>query len=1260
MQTVPLSETLQTVSFYPDDTVETVSRWIAAAAESHPARLFLEANTVLPKDYYSSNPKAWSELFFRLSYDGESVNPDALRTYLAGRVPAAQVAIRAIPKEEWDLHGGDLETLFASKDAIHEWRIVGVPADESLVLPLPPRNVPVPPSRIPIRKESSLFETMHPYQVTGFRATPAPADVAEPIKLLYYPLLVADTPPNVDALLPIMEKARADLQALLALPAPPPESVHVVRAKWYVPLIETRFPSARNRFEQIFYGSTMSKKTPYVGFFTAKTEKMRSKFFVESPENKVPWLEEDLVRSWFLRTQPQRRRPTLLFYRGTERTSFDRIAITETDIILQSERPKSSKDTVEELRNKLMEWFASLDAVTPFVDPSDMVSSRWELSDVSLVASYGSDIHSFDLRKLPCLQTLFGHQDNQFRLLRAEIDTVSPDVLQAYQLVQQDESMTADALSATLSISLERAEQILAEIRSEENTSLDRYLRAYPTLQFSERDVGIRFVTNPERTLRYANILRYVLTTDLPEFCPIAPDVVPQAVAVLEQADGDDDFGLLGEFLEGEGEPEPVAPVAEVGTQKQKVSTKPKGTYNYFNRRLEVFDSNTFDQSFYNRDCDKPRQAVVLTAKDKARIAAKSGEKYTYADASKEETMELTDPDGTVICPPYWCMRDELPLRENQLEERDGEPCCPVCKGKVRPNDSVDPTEYTVIRRDTAAKYPDYLKRESTINKRKIPCCYMSPRDDSKVMAPKEDDTYILRETIAPVPPLRWAFLSTEMAAKLHVVTNYDTTVDKNRLLFGKEDVFRIGLGRPSKTLPTLFGTTKKIPSPREARTNVIRCSFFRTRTSSGEGESTIDRLVDKVDADFRNNRLTFLEELEYTTSFLKCEVILVDSKTSEVLCGFWKETVGADRFTIAVIDTDILGTVKRTRVGKSTYKTLYQVDLRNTSFGTKAWPYLVKLHDEACATNLPTLDDALQDVRLAGKKDYQVVLDPFDRIQAVFLPAQVMFPVVPTTARPLPGVVVRSGFADIRTEELPTRETARTMLNASAHAGFHVKREHRNADNEWVEFELASGFRVPFQPVRDDSEGPATEVLETVRKATEEVVVSGVPNAQDAKTANEISYESELFEFLLYSLAEDIRLDEQGNPYNAAHAALRTSIEERSQTMYRDIRTWFQKNAYADATKSPVAFINKVRTPCGQFTEKDTCNKSSLCGWRKDDCKIRVKSSVNSDSLIKQLAKTLRDNDKKRALVLDARLSPFFSTILYLEMPNELFTASV
>jgi hypothetical protein len=69
MKTVPVFGTLQPVRFYEDDSIETVRQIVALHVASHPDRLFIEAKTNLPKDYYSTNPIHWTNLFLRLSLD---------------------------------------------------------------------------------------------------------------------------------------------------------------------------------------------------------------------------------------------------------------------------------------------------------------------------------------------------------------------------------------------------------------------------------------------------------------------------------------------------------------------------------------------------------------------------------------------------------------------------------------------------------------------------------------------------------------------------------------------------------------------------------------------------------------------------------------------------------------------------------------------------------------------------------------------------------------------------------------------------------------------------------------------------------------------------------------------------------------------------------------------------------------------------------------------------------------------------------------
>ena len=1266
MQTIPISGTGRSVSFYPDDTIELVRQSIALVAGTHPDRLFMEVKETLPKDYYSTNPKHWSELFFRMSYDGERIRPEVLKTYVTQKRPGVTLVEREVTKEEWEAYDEALKPIFDPDTDFDEWRILGVDPTRSFVLPLPPKDIKDLPERVrPFPQTQSLFETFHAYPVSEVRIALIPESPSTLVSLNYFPRFRPDTPNDIRSLESTLDASRKHLGRLLALPAPPPEKLSIVRAKWYIPLVSTRIPAPRTRFEQIFYGLTVSKTTPYVGYFTAKTETMRHKFYVENPKEKKPILNVPMWKGWLSSTMPQRRRPTLLLYRGSSRTSFDRIAITDKDITVDVRREKDSKESLEDLRASLDAWLQSLDAVVPFLTLSDLDAPRWDLSDLSAVAVYAKDVTEFDMRRFPCLQSLFGVQNDTFRLLRAELFSaadIPADEIRAFQILTQDDAeRTPEYLAEQMGIPMGRATDLLATLaRRIDEVNYEKTLKAYPTVKFSSREVILKFVSNLDRTLQYANLLRYVLTSedsDLEDVCPrrmekvAATVVIPQKeIQLAAEDEADDDFNALLGFAPGEEEEAPAEAVVEApAAKKVRVASRSMGTYNYFNNRVRAFDPDTFDQSIYPSKCDKPKQVVVLTPADKARV----GPTYDYSEAPDTQKLELNDPDGTAICPPYWCMRDEIPLREDQLVTTDdGVLQCPVCGGKVRTGDNLDTVEFSVIKRDTAALYPDYMKQMSTINKRGIPCCYQKPRSSVAVLAPKDADaSYVLDESSSNLGPLRFAYLSEDLVSRIGVTPDYAKSVKGGRLTMDGEDVFRVGLGRPSKTLPVLLSDTTPIQRPRDAKDNVIRCSFFRTWTGRGPGDTPTDQIVASIDQAYQHGELSLLDELEYVTTFLKCEVIRIDVETGQVLCGFWSDTVLPGSRTIALLGKDILANVSR-RKDKKSYKLGYSADLRKGPFAAKTLPLLRERHVRACAINAPTVADAIQELQLKGKTSYEVILDPFQRIQAVFVPGDVLLPVQPTSLKPDEGVPVRSSYSDVRPDELPTGETLRAFLADVRKDTFKVQAALQDVSGRVVELELKSGFRAPIQPEDATEAAAPREVVQTVQTGTEAALVSGQPNATDLKMAQEIAYASEIYEFLLFSLSKDIQSDD--------YTGLRRSIETKSPTLLKDLEKWFKAEAYEDSTKSAAEFVNKVRTPCGQYTSKDSCNASSLCGWHKNDCKIRVKPVVDKAAVLKRIAKTLRENDKQRALVLDGRMSPFFSTILYLEMPHELITTTI
>ena len=1277
-KTVPVAGTGSSVTFFEDDSLETVRQHIAVAVNSHPDRLFIEVHVQLPEQHYE-DPRNWDALFMRMSVDGLRIDQELFKYYLEHIHAGTGVKEARYSREDWNGRPAALEALYKPGAGFSEWRVFGVAGERSIILPRPPKEFAFASTRIPVGNMQLLFESVYS-DVGEFRATEMSPEMSPTVKRVYFPLFREDTPSRLtDSAVRSLRTNAEQLTRLLGLSVPEPRHPAILRAKWYLPLVETSFTAPRARFEQMFYGLTLSKETPYVGFFTSKQEKTRHKFYVKDPNNKVPSLDVAMWKAWTSTTLPQRRLPTLLLYRGSSRTSFDRIAITPRDIQFTIVRGKESKKSLDTIREDLYEWFKTLDGVMPFIEMRDLDESRWELQDMSVLGTYPTEVTEFDMRRFPCLQTLFSYQDETFRLLRADrlAENFTPLQVQAFQALQEADVPSAQTLTE-IGISQEDAESMFRTfLNLGDDLDLERVLKGFPTLRFSNKEVILSAVTTVERALKYASILRHVLTApeddaEVNAVCPRRVEAVeavaaaPQPVAVhAGEFDVDDDFlADLGLGAPADAAPEvvPEAAPAEAPKKRVRVADKNKSTYNYFNKRLQDFDPETFDSTLYPSKCDKNKQVVVLTPEDEARIPAEYNPR-NYPETERQTKVKeanrdqdgiddynvhiipLTNREGIATCPQYWCIKDEIPLREDQLVNG----ACPVCKGKVRTGKDEDITEFSVMKRDQTSVFPNYI---GTLKDKQIPCCYKVEQPFKKVMTPgseKSDDSYILSS--AKTPALRMGYLPEALAASLGIPVAYDKSVKKSRLDTGKADFFRVGLGRPSKTIPHFLNSKEVVPEPKDAPKSVMLCSFARSWTDMGEGATQIERIVAGIQRTYSEGRLTILDELEYVTSVVRCNVIRVDTSTSSVKCGFWTEQLSPRERTLVMLDDDILAHVARgTDKAKGFAKYKYTVNIRDPLFPKKMLTTITSLHTRACSSDRPRMSDALQELRSKGH-NFQVILDPFDRVQAVFVPKVVILPVQPEPYEPLPGTHAYTGYADISAEDLPTRQAERTFLDQTSHKGFKWVEDLQDVNGKFVESLLASEFRAPFQPEAAAPETPK-EVLSTMQRHPERQLTEGEPNADDIRQADSISYQAEVFDFLMFSLSKDIQKEE--------YADLREGVASRGKNLYKQLDTWLKKEAHWDATQGPRAFVNKVRTPCGQFQQKDACTTSSLCGWKAGKCKIKVDSSVDRTQVLRRLTKTLVENDKQRALVLDERLSPFFSTVLYMEMPHELITTSV
>jgi hypothetical protein len=523
-------------------------------------------------------------------------------------------------------------------------------------------------------------------------------------------------------------------------------------------------------------------------------------------------------------------------------------------------------------------------------------------------------------------------------------------------------------------------------------------------------------------------------------------------------------------------------------------------------------------------------------------------------------------------------MTDLIPLREDQLvKDEEGQLHCPVCNGKVRPTDGVSTKEYPVINRITSkgkrGKFPRFMK-----NRDGVPCCAptagrtsSAKADDTEASKRDQRELYVLSEDVQEVPEFRVAQLAPELATQLGVKTSYDKTLDRSRMKPGVTDTFRIGIGRPSKTI------RRFLPDYRTEITGMDeealrQCSFLASSTA-------VDPIQDFREK-FEAGTLDPLNELEYVSHVVRFSVLLVATGPGVVRCGFRTPGKGYGRGrTLVVFVSDasraltVLGRVTRR---EDLTQTDYKIDIQDPSTPFREeLVNLLALENDACAGDLPSASvasDALETVRSsiarAGLTVSDVLIDASGLSHGYLVQwtdaetHTFILPFRATAEDPIrastetPGTVRKRAYHEVATSELPRYDDqVRVLKELGAITRFAAYApatglDHRNADGEIVEVETESGFRIPVQPVAP-SPGPVTEVLETIRAATgqteagrevkgEAVLLKARPDREGRSVKSAIDYRAELVEFLLMTLAKDL-----GNGLSATGMIVGTNADK-------------------------------------------------------------------------------------------------------------------
>lgn len=1302
---VSLPDTSKNISLFPDDTIETVRMRIGMVAKIHPDRMRIYVQADLPEDYYSKDSRRWEILFLRMSPEGKPIRKPSLDILASHTDPAWTFQNTEISKDDWMSISPKRESSFT------ELRMLGTTEDNSWFLPLDNTTDPpfIPPSARIAIESKSLFNSIHPYKIRGFKVIVHQDGIKPILESVYYPLLRSGSPALVpEEIARSISREDELLNVLVDRESPAPTRQTVLRARWKIPLVDTEIGQApRNRFEQIFYGTTVNKNIPCISFFGSRQEQSRHKFFNETPEKKESYVDLRVWQYWWNANKPTRNKPSILFFRGSARFDYDRITVNSTEITVSCHRLENSDETLNSLQENILQWIKSIDGMSYFLEKSDLDTSRWEVQDVALSLKYSKELKEGDFRRFGCLRGIYeviDHDKLMFKLLRSnQLDLgLNLTELRVVQLLRDNTAITPAEVAEELDIYESEASSALTSVREklEDNPDLlDRQYSNIPTFKFTASNAYVTNAIDNSRIIKYVNILREILmnpgSDDLDDVCPSRMESVESAKGeiapvILQESNSDEsDFldDLLGEISEANTASAAIVPSAGPAPSAKpakKIATKgtQKTLINYLLTQLREFDPETFDPDDPQvlRKCDKPRQPIILTPADVERL--KDGE-FDPRGKGSAHVMDLKDPDGLVICPEYWCTYDRIPLSEFQLGDTKS---CPVCGGKVRSTDKAvektqDVIEYPVIQRDSAIAFPGYVKYKSKKNDKPIPCCFTTAQT-TKVSVPKTSDSmsaaeafYVLGETKTKLGALRLGYIPKIVGRALGIPLNYKSVIDSgNRIQGGQSGFYRVGVGHAADTLPNVLQFSGSVKPPIQNVDATMRCSFFRSWRGVDEDadESIIPshfsyreqlaKRVASIDKAFKNKMLSPLEELEYCAISLDCQMFVLYASSEEVQMGCFM-SIGAVRSvnrSIAVMigdsgDPEYISHVARVSTTPQFTANLYKY----TVFPATVLKKLIDMRQKACVTDIPTIDNVFALINsLKSLKnripEMKIVLDPYGRAQAVFVPELVFFPFKPTSQVPTFIDEKISGYSDISSEELPYKADMLEYLEEAVrvHPGFTYMHDVGSKDGVVVELITASGLRIPVQT--NEYTSVKTEITDTIRNVGEDVIVWGEPDKTANNNARAITYEAEVFEFLLFQLSYDIQNGEDYYDLKEILSYDRPTVAD----IQPYIRDWMTNTLQFSKADQPPKFVKKMRTPCSE----DDCD-GSMCAWDGASCRVEIKKvrpTLDRAKLEKRLVNALVTNEKIRDIVWKHKTSPFFSSILYLELPNELILSDV
>jgi hypothetical protein len=380
------------------------------------------------------------------------------------------------------------------------------------------------------------------------------------------------------------------------------------------------------------------------------------------------------------------------------------------------------------------------------------------------------------------------------------------------------------------------------------------------------------------------------------------------------------------------------------GGAKKTFATEETEPSNIFYNKMRRLDSDLIlarkEGQFkaYSRTCpaNVNRQPIILTNDEKNRIDNENRDAYGYAMRYGHNTDKSKQ--NWFICPRYWCMKTNLPIKDTDLEKTIKEGKC----AREDIHEFTDP-KYHIRNGEYVAHNPGLIKNAHPNNKG-IPCCFGKRWDseqlktarlkygvaeddiddpnkqvDNKIQPPtavanvNEFDNskyYIIGFDKYPISNGRWGFLPPSVQLFLDI--NYaDVITKKNAALikFNVNTFLRYGVEQSNHQsfigcIADIYAAVSRIKERNEATPTIKRMREILSKSitldmylqyQNGSLATLFQPKKNKVNAEL-------LVKYE-TTEFYKSLVT-----TDESQMGFFEETVGSfENFLKYLNDDDSL-----------------------------------------------------------------------------------------------------------------------------------------------------------------------------------------------------------------------------------------------------------------------------------------------------------------------------------------------------------------